>query len=83
MTRRTTRSTSKVIFVKVAKTGGTVTEVALNGDTGHSVEAALDAVGLEFQTGQRIRVGGRPADMETILKDKDVVTLSGSVKGGN
>lgn len=84
MTRRTTRTTvDKVIFVKVAKTGGAVTEVTLNNTTGKTVADALDAASMELSSGQRIRVDGKTADEDTTLKDGSVIVISGSIKGGN
>lgn len=88
MTRRTTRRTTtsaadRVIFVKVAKTGGAVVEVTLNNTTGKTVADALDAADMELANGQRIRVDGRAADEDTTLKDGSVIVISGSIKGGN
>ena len=84
MARRTTRAAAdRVIFVKVAKTGGAVTEVTLNNTTGKTVADALDAADMELGNGQRVRVNQRSADEDTLLKDGDVIVISGSIKGGN
>lgn len=73
---------SGLVLVKVAKTGGIVTEVALNGD--HTVEDALSAAGIDYsEDEERVRVNGKAASLSTNLKNGDVVTLSGSIKGGS
>ena len=68
------------VFVKVARTGGEVKEVLLNGDK--TVKDALEAAGIDFDDDNRIRVGGEEAELSDTLKDGDIVTLSGKVEGG-
>ena len=68
------------IFVKVARTGGSVTEVSLNG--GRQVEDALDAADISYSESDRMRINGSPAQLDDELKDGDIVTISGRVKGG-
>ena len=77
--RRTARRASE-IFVKVAKTGGLVTEVCLNG--GRSVADALEAGGYDYEAEYKVRVNGEPADMEDELSNGDVVTIAGKIEGG-
>jgi hypothetical protein len=85
--RRTTRTTrvsratnSDEIFVKVARTGGAVQEVCLNGD--RTVKAALGAAGLDFSDTDRFKVKGATASLETILHDGDYVVVAGKIQGG-
>ncbi len=68
------------IFVKVARTGGTVHEVALNGE--NTVKAAVDAAELGHDSADRIRVNGRVADENTKVKDGDIITIAGKISGG-
>lgn len=68
------------ILVKVARTGGLVKEVALNG--GRTVEDAIDAAEMEYSSRDRIRIDGEPADLDDELEDGNIVTLTGKVKGG-
>jgi len=74
-----TRQSDDMALVKVAKTGAAVKEVALNGD--RSVQAALDIAGFKAE-GHRIRVNGKEATASKTLKDGDIVTLTGNIKGG-
>jgi ribosome-interacting GTPase 1 len=68
------------IFVKVARTGSTVKEVCLNGD--RTVEDALNAAGVEYSESSRIRINGETVDLEDEVSDGDIITVSGSIKGG-
>lgn len=81
MTTRRARE-SRNILVKVAKTGGAVTEVLLD-STNNTVADALSAASMELSAGQRVRVDNRTADEDTELKNGSVVVISGSIKGGN
>lgn len=71
------------ILVKVARTGSTVAEIALNGNTGYAVENALQAGGLDFGDDEKLRVNGKPATLKTILKNGNVVTIAGNIQGAN
>lgn len=80
-TRRTaTRRTSGDVLVKVARTGGVVTEVALNGEK--TVESALGIADITYTKGDRVRVNGREADTDTVLANGDIVTVAGKIEGG-
>lgn len=68
------------LFVKVARTGGVVKEIALNGD--NTVKAAIEAAGVGSDSKDRIRVNGRPADSDTKVKDGDIITVAGKISGG-
>ncbi len=68
------------IIVKVAKTGGLVQEVCLNG--GRTVEDALKASGIDYDEDTKIRVNGGSSELEDELKNKDIVTLSDKIEGG-
>lgn len=68
------------IFVKVARTGGQVHEVCLNGE--RTVEDALEAAEVDYSENSRIRVNGVSAELEDELSDGDNVTVSGKIKGG-
>lgn len=72
--------TRQPIFVKVARTGGLVSEVLLDG--GRTVEDALTAGDIDFDEDEKIRVNGKPADLDDNLRDGDVVTIAGKVSGG-
>lgn len=79
--RRRTRRDSGHITVKVARTGGEVKEVALNGSK--MVEDALVAANVDFSARDRIRVNGETASLDDELKQDDIVTISGKVQGGS
>lgn len=68
------------ILVKVGRTAGRVTEVLLDDDK--TVEAALEAAEITITSTDRIRVGGKPAKQSDILKNGDIVTISGKIEGG-
>lgn len=75
--------TSTVCLVKVVKTGSEVKEYALNGD--RTVKAALDLYkndGFDLGENPRIKVNGREATEATSLKNGDIITASGNIKGG-
>jgi CII-binding regulator of phage lambda lysogenization HflD len=67
------------IFVQVARLGGEVKKYALNGD--RTVEAALGYADIVSEDDDRIRVNGKPADLETELNDGDVLTVAGRIEG--
>lgn len=77
---RSTR-TEASIFVKLARTGSVVQEYCLNG--ARTVDALLEAAGMTTGKGDKIRVNGRLADEDTLLKQGDIVTLAGRVEGGD
>lgn len=68
------------IEVKVARTGGEVKTVLLNGD--RTVADALDAASISYDENSRIRVNGEEVDLDDVLKDGERVVLSGKIKGG-
>jgi len=78
---RKAKKNDEAIFVKVARTGGVVNEYCLD-DEDKTVEAILDVADMDVDDEEKIRVNGKLADMDTELKDGDVVTISGKVKGG-
>ncbi len=67
------------ILVKVARTGGAVTEYCLDGEK--TVEEALGLANISVSKGDRIRVDGKIADLDTKLKNGDIVTVAGKVAG--
>jgi len=71
---------TKPVLVKVGRTGGIVQEVCLNGD--HTVEAALEAAGMEYNDSDKVRVNGSKASGSSKLKNHDIVTVSGKIEGG-
>lgn len=78
--RATPRRAAADVMVKVARTGGTVTEVCLDGEP--TVKAALDIANIDHSKGDRVRVNGREADLDTELKQGDIVTVAGKIEGG-
>lgn len=86
--KRATRSSRAAepteIFVKLARTGGAVYEMCLNGD--RTVEALFNAAkeqhGFEYRAGERIKVNGVSSELSTTLKDGQRVTVSGKIQGG-
>ncbi len=68
------------ILVKVGRLGGEVIEYALNGNP--TIEKALDAAGIELDEDQVARVNGTAVeDLSEDLKNGDIVTVAGQVKG--
>ena len=80
MARRTDAVDETEIFVKVARTGGAVHEVCLNGD--RTVEAALKAAGVDYDDNSRIRINGEEVDLDDQVESGEIVTISGKIKGG-
>lgn len=78
--RRARKEKVNHITVKVARTGQSVKEVALNGD--RTVEDALTAADVEFSARDRVRVNGETASLDDVLEQDDIVTVSGKIKGG-
>lgn len=78
---RTPRASSRVsdITVKVGRTGGRVVEVLV--PAGSTVEEALNASELTYNSTDRIRVRGRQATLDTELSNGDIVTLAGKISG--
>lgn len=79
--RRTTRVEPEVVnplIVKVARVGGSVQDICLNGE--RTVAAALEAAGLEAEGG--IRVNGRLVDEKAGLESGDIITVAGRIAGG-
>lgn len=66
-------------FVKVAKLGSAVKEVAL--DSGATVADALNAADVDIE-GAEIRVNGNPATEASAIKGGDIITLVPKIKGG-
>ena len=82
-TRRNEPEEREEIEVRVARTGGRVETVLLNGN--RNVRAALDAAGIEYSESSRVKVNGETVDIDDTdleLEDGDRVTLSGKIKGG-
>ena len=79
-TRRTAGAAAPVL-VKVARTGGQVTEYALNGE--HTVREAMELAGMTTNKGDRVRVNGRVAEHDTVLHNNDIVIVAGRVEGGS
>jgi hypothetical protein len=81
--RRTENNNEEGIYVKVARTGGAVKEVCLNGD--RSLQTALDLAEVEYTESSRIRVNGESVslDDDIELEDGDRVNISGKIKGGS
>lgn len=79
-TRRTREApVVEPFFVKVARVGGSVQDVCLNGNK--TVESALEAAGLSADGS--IRVNGRLAEMSSVLQNGDIITVAGKIAGGN
>ena len=68
------------IFVKVARTGAKIIEVALNGD--RSVSAALKVAGINQKETEEISVNGEEVDSSYDLEDGDRVVLIKNIEGG-
>ena len=66
-------------LIKVAKLGTAVKEVAL--DDGSDVGDALTAADIESD-GFEVRVNGNPAELDTVLRSGDIITLIPQIKGG-
>lgn len=81
MARRTQQEETDTILVKVARAGGTVQEVCLNGN--RTVADALRAANIEFDDTSRLRVDGETVELDDELEDGEIVTMSGKIKGGN
>lgn len=79
MTRRS--ASEGEIFVKVARTGSQVLEVALNGD--HTVEDALEAAGINKKVTEEVRVNGETEEMDYELEDGDRIMLVKNIEGGS
>ena len=79
-TTRTPRAAAP-IFVKVARTGGSVQEVCLNG--GRLVSDALLAYGIDSPSSDdHVRVNGAPKELDHTLRSGDIVTIAGKISGG-
>ena len=66
-------------FVKVAKLGAAVVEVAL--ETGATAAQALAAAEMTAE-GFVLRINGAPAEPEAPVRGGDVITLVPKIKGG-
>lgn len=71
----------KDVFVKVARTGSRAVDVCLNEDK--TVEAALEIAGITAKASEDIRVNGKAADLDQVLKDGDRVTLIKDIEGAH
>lgn len=67
-------------FIKVAKLGSAVKEVAL--DSGSTVGMALEAADVDAGDFE-VRVNGNPVGNDALVRTGDVVTLVPKIKGGN
>jgi len=67
-------------FVKVAKLGTAVKEVAI--DSGSVVEDALRAAEVTAE-GFEIRINGNPVNLDSSIKTGDILTLVPQIKGGS
>lgn len=78
---RSTRSSSNSEFVvKVARTGGRVTEVVV--EKGATIEEALEASGIDYSSTDRIRKNGATVELDSKVAKNDVITIAGKIKGG-
>lgn len=68
------------MLVKVARTGGTVTEVML--EEGATVEDALSSAGLSTGDSERVRLNGRQSELDDEVSNGDIVTVAGKIEGG-
>lgn len=77
------RSTARTaeFTVKVARTGGRVTEVLV--ESGTTVEEALEASGIDYSATDRVRKNGTQADLDDKVTKNDVITVAGKIKGGS
>lgn len=80
MARRRTQ-TDAIIEVKVARLGSEVKTVALSPDS--TVADALEAAGIDTENYNRLRIAGETVELEDIVENGDIVTVSGGMKGGN
>lgn len=81
MATRRKKTTEGEIFVKVARTGGAVHEVALT--EGQTVEEALELAGIDYDAKSRIKANGEEVELDDVVEDGDRITVSGTIKGGN
>lgn len=75
-------TTEETVDVTVARIGGEIKEVTLNGD--RSIGAALTAYGLDWDSSTRVRIDGEEVsatDENYELEDGDRVTVLTKVKG--
>lgn len=72
--------TTREFIVKVARTGGRVTEVSV--ESGASVEDALEASEVDYSSTDRIRKNGSRAELSDSVANGDVITVAGKIKGG-
>lgn len=66
--------------VKIARTGGRVTEVVV--EKGSTVEQALDASEIDWSETDRIRKNGASVQLDSKVAKDDVITIAGKIKGG-
>lgn len=74
-----TRASAEFI-VKVARTGGRVSEVSV--ENGTTVEEVLEASGIDYSSTDRIRKNGVRAELDDKVSKSDVITIAGKIKGG-
>lgn len=74
------RSEPEEFIVKVARTGGRVSEVSV--ESGATVEDALEASRIDYSSTDRIRKNGNTADLDDKVSKNDVITVAGKIKGG-
>lgn len=72
--------TTREVTVKVARTGGKVTEVAV--ESGATVEDALEASEIDYSSTDRIRRNSSRADLSDKVANGDLITVAGKIKGG-
>lgn len=81
MARRRAEAEVDAILVKVSRIGSQVVEVSLDKDS--TVQDALDAAGFDAESFNRLRIAGEAVELEDIVEDGDILTVSGGMKGGN
>lgn len=81
MARRRASAVEELILVKVTRLGSEVKEVSLPKDS--TVSQALEAAGLDAEAYNRIRISGESVELEDIVENGDIITVSGGMKGGN
>lgn len=80
-TKKSKQKSGDNIFVKVARTGSVVKDVALNG--GRTIDDALKAAGVNKKESEIIQVNGEEVDDLTIeLEEGDRIVLVKNISGG-
>lgn len=80
-TKKGVKKTVDNIFVKVARTGSVVKDVALNG--GRTINDALKAAGINKKESEIVQVNGEEVeDLSIELEEGDRVVLVKNIEGG-